>query len=154
MSRDVDAGDFEPAVGEHGDWREFWTDHGNCGGTWVYVKDDPGNPRVICSCSMDGGQTPGGAPTTGDRKDLTVRLHATAEDGLPSDELLQDGRVAFLWGTRILTGTPVETYQRRDYWEADDEARNGQIYYSNVTHWLEFPGPLGDLAHGIVRSAG
>lgn len=46
--------DSQPAAGEHRDWREFWADHSNCGGTWVYVKD-PANPRVICSCGMEPG---------------------------------------------------------------------------------------------------
>ena len=31
------------------DWREFWFEHSNCGGTWVYVKDEK-YPRVTCTC--------------------------------------------------------------------------------------------------------
>lgn len=44
--------DTYPAVGGEGRaWQEFWVDHSNCGGTWVYIKD-PCNPRVVCSCAM------------------------------------------------------------------------------------------------------
>lgn len=51
----VNRGDFEPAVGERQDWREFWADHSDCGGTWVYIND-PSNPRVVCSCGMERSQ--------------------------------------------------------------------------------------------------
>lgn len=40
-----------PAIGDHGAWQEWYIDHSNCGGTWVYIKD-PCNPRVVCSCTM------------------------------------------------------------------------------------------------------
>lgn len=40
----------QPAFGEHGAWQEWYINHSNCGGTWVYVKD-PKNPRVVCSCA-------------------------------------------------------------------------------------------------------
>lgn len=45
----------QPAFGEHGAWQEWYIHHSNCGGTWVYVKE-PGNDRVICSCSMGMGR--------------------------------------------------------------------------------------------------
>jgi hypothetical protein len=41
----------KPAYGEHGAWQEWYINHSQCGGTWVYIKD-PRNPRVQCSCSM------------------------------------------------------------------------------------------------------
>lgn len=44
-------GETQPAIGEHGAWQEWYIEHSNCGGTWVYVKD-PCNPRVVCSCTM------------------------------------------------------------------------------------------------------
>lgn len=34
-------------VGDRGDWRKFWLDHSNCGGTWVYFSD---SASVVCSC--------------------------------------------------------------------------------------------------------
>jgi hypothetical protein len=44
--------DDKPAAGDRRDWRQFWVDHSNCGGTWAYIKD-PENPRVVCSCGTE-----------------------------------------------------------------------------------------------------
>ncbi len=74
--------------------------------------------------------------------------HNTGSEGLPSDDLLQDGRVAFLWGTEVRVGEPAEPDVRGDVWETPEGER-----YMGVTHWLEFPASIGNLTHGIWRRA-
>jgi hypothetical protein len=69
---------------------------------------------------------------------LSVELHAV-KDGLPDEDMLADGRVAFLWNNEVLTGSP--SLDRRDWWE--------DVYgttRANVWFWLLFPEPIGKLA--------
>ena len=53
--RSRDPSETEPGASQGKDWRKFWIDHSNCGGTWVYFND-PENPRVVCSCGMERSQ--------------------------------------------------------------------------------------------------
>lgn len=94
-------------------------------------------------------------------REITVILHAVAEDGLPdhnADETLT-GRVAFLWDGNIVNGWPLG-YAENDYegppfsgrWEADDDVgRPGE--FANVTHWIEFPVPLWELERAPAQEA-
>lgn len=81
-------------------------------------------------------------------RDLTVRVHSIAEDGLPnkSDETLT-GRVAFIFDGCIVTGWPLHV-DPQDYstpysghWEADTDVGHNQKF-AGVTHWVEFPVPV------------
>lgn len=33
-------------------WQQFWVEHSQCGGEWLYIKDQMG-PRVVCTCVGD-----------------------------------------------------------------------------------------------------
>lgn len=74
-------------------------------------------------------------------RDLTVRLHAIADDGLPDMDNLT-ARVAFIFDGCVVSGWPLPN----GFWEADSDVGR-PAKFSGVTHWLEFPEPIGRLVH-------
>jgi hypothetical protein len=85
-------------------------------------------------------------------RDLTVRVHSIAVDGLPDMDALV-GRVAFLFDGCIVSGWPLHvvptdhTTPYSGYWEADTDVGNNQRF-GGVTHWVEFPVPMWDIERG------
>jgi hypothetical protein len=89
-------------------------------------------------------------------REITVRVHAIATDGLPplnpdgtstADEYV--GRVAFIFDGCIVSGWPEwhtsPTGQPfADTWEADSDVGHNQAF-EGVTHWVEFPAPLWEI---------
>lgn len=81
-------------------------------------------------------------------RDLTVRVHSIAEDGIPdmNDETLT-GRIAFVFDGCIVTGSPLHTDPQdystpySGYWEADTDVGHTQKF-AGVAHWVEFPVPV------------
>lgn len=80
-------------------------------------------------------------------REVTVKLHEIAVDGLPDMEGGEfTGRVAFIWDGSIVSGWPLgepddEGVSR---WEANSDVGHGCAFES-VTHWVEFPEPMWDL---------
>jgi hypothetical protein len=96
-------------------------------------------------------------------KTLEIKVHEIAIDGLPDmDKMLC--RVAFLWDGNIVNGWPIrrgtgiladDEFMGWPYlWEADsDKTSNGlwtknkgSLLFAGVTHWLEFPDMLHEIA--------
>lgn len=93
---------------------------------------------------------------------LTVTVHEIATDGLPDMNALV-GRVAFIFDGNIVSGWPlVPREMRREgldigpsilehaaqgdvLWEGDSDVAN-HLKFSGVTHWIEFPVPVWDIA--------
>lgn len=84
-------------------------------------------------------------------RELTIRVHAIAEDGLPDmDDDAMTGRVAFLFDGCIVSGWPLHV-EPTDYatpysghWEADSDVGHTRPF-AGVTHWVEFPAPLWEI---------
>jgi hypothetical protein len=87
-------------------------------------------------------------------RDMTIRVHAIAEDGLPDMDALT-GRVAFIFDGCIVSGWPlhVDRYARRttpgfgEYhgqWEANSDVGHTRPF-AGVTHWVEFPVPVWEI---------
>lgn len=74
-------------------------------------------------------------------RDLTVRVHSVAEDGLPDMDALT-GRVAFIFDGSVVSGWPLSDGRYNPpRWEADSDV--GRVtQFEGVTHWVEFPEPL------------
>lgn len=76
-------------------------------------------------------------------REVTIRIHDIAEDGLPDMDALV-GRVAFIFDHEIVSGWPLHRRDEEDgsvLWEADsDIGRHGPFY--GVTQWVEFPESL------------
>jgi hypothetical protein len=97
--------------------------------------------------------------------ELTVKIHAIAEDGLPDMDALTL-QVAFIFDGCIVSGWPLTAYDEEDeetggfeeedgevLWKADsDVGRIGP--FAGVTHWVEFPEPLTALASGTHPGTG
>jgi hypothetical protein len=76
-------------------------------------------------------------------KEITIRLHEIATDGLPDMERLT-GRVAFVFDGCVVSGWPLTP---SDLWEADtDVGRSNE--FGGVTYWIEFPVPVCELPRG------
>lgn len=93
--------------------------------------------------------------------ELTVRLHAIAEDGLPKMDQLT-GRVGFIFDGCIVSGWPLtpetmgaegidfsteirEHANRGEWlWEGNSDVARSTMF-ANVTHWVEFPAPLWEM---------
>lgn len=75
---------------------------------------------------------------------MTIKIHEIATDGLPDMEKLT-GRVAFLWGGAIASGWPLENPGKPVLWETCEDAL-GMRPFADVTHWVEFPVPLWNIA--------
>jgi hypothetical protein len=73
-------------------------------------------------------------------KEITVKVHEIATDGLPDVDRLT-GRVAFLFDGCIVDGWPLPD----GTWEADSDVGRAGVF-AGVTHWVEFPIPLWELA--------
>lgn len=76
-------------------------------------------------------------------KELTVKIHSIAEDGLPDMEKLTN-RVAFFWDGGILNGWPSTReecenagFEYGEVWTGAEDRYLGP--YGGVTHWVEFP---------------
>jgi hypothetical protein len=109
--------------------------------------------------------------TTGTGSPVIVKIHAVASDGLPDMDRLV-GRVAFIFDGCVVSGWPLDeatcprAYERartgeglggagrtpediaegvKQLWEADSDVGHG-IPFAHVTHWIEFPVPVWDLA--------
>ncbi len=80
-------------------------------------------------------------------KDIKIKVHEIAVDGLPPAESLT-GCVAFIWDGCLVSGWPLG----RDLdckWEANsDVGRHGE--FGDVTHWVEFPEPMWDLEKSLI----
>jgi hypothetical protein len=79
-----------------------------------------------------------------DPKAPRVLVHSIEDDGLPvMDDLT--GQVAFIFDGSIVSGWPV-TNAGTDgvLWETNPDVK--RALFSGVTHWVEFPVPVRDLA--------
>lgn len=91
-------------------------------------------------------------------RQLTVRVHSIAEDGLPDMGALV-GRVAFLFDGNIVSGWPlhvVPTDHSTPYsgrWEADTDVGHNQPF-AGVTHWVEFPVPVWEIERPASSAGG
>ena len=78
--------------------------------------------------------------------DLTVKVHAIAEDGFPDmDELT--GRVAFIFDGCIVSGWPLGNGLQHGFsgrWEANSDVGR-MTRFEGVTHWVEFPVPIREI---------
>lgn len=84
----------------------------------------------------------------GKMKEMTIRIHEIAVDGLPDKDRLV-GRIAFLHDGEILSGWPITG---TDLWESAESYMGGT--YAGVTHWIEFPIPLVLIPLGRESAAG
>lgn len=74
-------------------------------------------------------------------RELTIRVHEVATDGLPDMSRLI-GRVAFIFDGCIVSGWPVPTPSHDGYaWEADRDVGTHRLL-ADITHWIEFPEPF------------
>ena len=89
-------------------------------------------------------------------REVTVKIHEIAVDGLPGEDDDLVGRIAFLFDGCIVTGWPLrrddpdmkEVYLRHGWWEegdtlweADTDVGHNRPF-ARVTHWVEFPLPI------------
>lgn len=70
-------------------------------------------------------------------RELTIKIHEIAIDGLPDMEALV-GRVAFIFDGCIVSGWPLDKPYYYGYWEPNRDVGN-HLKFSGVTHWVEFP---------------
>lgn len=75
-------------------------------------------------------------------REISVTVHEIATDGLPPEEGA-GGRVAFIFDGCVVSGWPLR--DGTDHWEADSDVGRHEPF-GNVTHWLEFPAPLWEIA--------
>lgn len=76
---------------------------------------------------------------------IEVIVHEIAVDGLPDMDALT-GRVAFIFKGKVISGWPlIRGGNEQPHWEANDDLRWFQEF-AGVTHWVEFPVPVWDLA--------
>lgn len=77
-------------------------------------------------------------------KEITIKVHEIATDGLPDMDKLV-GRVALLFDGNVVNGWPLADLddEGRPLWEGGDVS-NGKSFYG-VTHWIEFPDPLWEI---------
>jgi hypothetical protein len=83
--------------------------------------------------------------------DLSIQIHEIAVDGLPDMDKLT-GRVAFLWNGAIVSGWPLDSIGKPGLWETCEDAL-GMRPFADVTHWVEFPVPVWDLAQPSTAGA-
>jgi hypothetical protein len=86
---------------------------------------------------------------------MTVTVHAIAEDGLPDMDSLV-GRVAFIWDGAVISGWIHYSWWRRRLREPRGMRRGGVLWegsedrcggpFGGVTHWIELPVPAWLLA--------
>lgn len=82
-------------------------------------------------------------------RQVTVAIHAIAQDGYPNLDVLT-GRVAFIWDGHVVSGWPlqVDSDDRNSpftgRWEAADNKLSSVREFAGVTHWIEFPDPVWD----------
>lgn len=79
---------------------------------------------------------------------LTVTVHEIATYGLPDMDALT-GRVAFIFDGCIVSGWPLHELNEygKPYWEANSDVGR-MTKFGSVTHWVEFPDPVWELARG------
>lgn len=76
--------------------------------------------------------------------EVTIKIHAVAEGGLPNMENLT-GRVAFIFDGCIVSGWPAGREEEGDQvWETDSDVGTHRPLIG-VTHWVEFPVPVWEL---------
>lgn len=78
---------------------------------------------------------------------LEVIVHEVAIDGLPDMDSLT-GRVAFIFDGCIVSGWPLNKRQ----WEGNTDVAF-LSRFEGVTHWVEFPVPVWELAKPSVEAA-
>jgi len=76
-------------------------------------------------------------------REVTIRVHEIATDGLPDMDVLV-GRVAFIFDGSIVSGWPLDEVGKPGLWEGDTDVSHNQPFGS-VTHWVEFPVPINEL---------
>jgi hypothetical protein len=76
-------------------------------------------------------------------RELTIKVHSIAEDGLPDMEALA-GRVLFIFDGCTVSGWPLHV-DPQDYstpysglWEGNTDVSHGGPFLG-VTHWIELP---------------
>lgn len=78
-------------------------------------------------------------------KEVTIKVHSIAEDGLPDMAVL--GQVAFIFDGCVVSGWPLYSGPDRNegpysgYWEANSDVGR-TVKFIGVTHWVEFPEPV------------
>lgn len=82
-------------------------------------------------------------------RELTIKLHAVAEDGLPDMEQLT-GRVAFIWDGNLISGWPSERHGGGVWEPAEDRFGEGVL---GVTHWVELPEPVWNMPQQETQSS-
>lgn len=82
-------------------------------------------------------------------REVVVKVHSIAEDGLPDmDELT--GRVLFIFDGNVTTGWPLHVDPEDSstaysgLWEGNSDVSHGRPF-SGVTHWIELPVPEWEL---------
>jgi hypothetical protein len=94
--------------------------------------------------------------------ELTIKVHEIATDGLPDMDKLA-GKVAFIFDGCIVSWWPLVPEQMRAegltihrditewaargqvLWEGDSDVSDSRMK-ANVTHWIEFPVPVWEIA--------
>lgn len=81
-------------------------------------------------------------------REMTIKVHEIATDGLPDMQALT-GRVAFLWDGNIVNGWPLHVNGRNGSaytgrWEANSDVGHSGPF-EGVTHWVEFPVPVWEI---------
>lgn len=87
-----------------------------------------------------------------------IDIHPIATDGLPDMEKLT-GRVAFIFDGCIVSGWPLDPTEHADLYASHgwDAAEDGVLWepnedvgrarpFGNVTHWVEFPIAIHEIA--------
>ncbi len=80
-------------------------------------------------------------------REITVKLHEIATDGLPNAEDGElTGRIAFIWDGCIISGWPLSEPDADGVsrWEANSDVGHGGVF-ETVTHWVEFPESFYDM---------
>jgi hypothetical protein len=76
---------------------------------------------------------------------LVVTVHEVATDGLPDMQDLT-GRVALISDGCIVSGWPLIRGPEETRWEADTDLGCNDLLFAGVTHWIEFPVPIWEVA--------
>lgn len=89
--------------------------------------------------------------------EITVVVHAIAQDGVPDMTDDQVGRIAFIWDGAVISGWPLNGEhvtggpRPLDHWEPSEDRFGGAV--TGVTHWLEFPAACWDIERNETPTA-
>lgn len=82
-------------------------------------------------------------------REITVRVHEIATDGLPDMESGGlTGRVALIFDGCIVSGWPLNSVGYPGEWEGDTDVSHGRRF-GGVTHWIELLEPAWNLERTV-----